>query len=69
MDTADVVIVGAGFAGAATAYHLTRRGIRNVLVLERTSLFGYYDDNYLMAVQKRTDHLGPGRVGDREPEG
>ena len=34
----------------------------NVLMLERTSLFGYYDDNYLMAVQKRTDHLGPGRT-------
>ena len=33
-EAADVVVVGAGFAGAATAYHLVRRGITNVLVLE-----------------------------------
>ncbi|MGQ0612212.1 MAG: NAD(P)/FAD-dependent oxidoreductase [Planctomycetaceae bacterium] len=30
-----VVIVGAGFAGVATAYHLARRGVREVLLLER----------------------------------
>ncbi len=33
----------------------------NVLFLCRTSVFGYYDHNYLMAVEHRTDHLGPGR--------
>jgi glycine/D-amino acid oxidase-like deaminating enzyme len=30
-----IVIIGAGFAGIATAYHLARRGMRDVLVLER----------------------------------
>ena len=34
MTTADVIIVGCGPAGASTAFHLARRGIR-VLVLER----------------------------------
>ena len=34
----------------------------NVLFLRRTSVFGYYDHNYLMAVERRTDHLGPGRT-------
>ena len=34
----------------------------NVLVLRRTSVFGYYDQNFLMAVERRTDHLGPGRA-------
>ena len=34
----------------------------NVLVLRRTSVFGYYDHNYLMAVERRTDHIGPGRT-------
>lgn len=34
----------------------------NVLVLPRTSAFGYYDHNYVMAVERRTDHLGPGRA-------
>jgi D-arginine dehydrogenase len=33
-EAADVVIIGAGFAGAATAYHLTARGVRDVLLLE-----------------------------------
>ena len=30
-----VIVVGAGFAGIATAYHLSRRGVRNIVVLER----------------------------------
>ncbi|GAA0441801.1 sarcosine oxidase subunit alpha family protein [Streptomyces olivaceiscleroticus] len=28
-------------------------------VLTRTTAFGSYDDNYVLAVQRRTDHLGP----------
>ncbi|HET9652574.1 MAG TPA: sarcosine oxidase subunit alpha family protein, partial [Usitatibacter sp.] len=34
----------------------------NVLALPRTTAFGYYDHNYVMALEKRTDHLGPGRA-------
>lgn len=33
--TADVVIIGAGAIGCSIAYHLTRKGVRDVLVLER----------------------------------
>lgn len=33
--TADAVIVGAGVTGLSTAYHLVRRGLRRVVVLER----------------------------------
>ncbi len=33
-ETAEVVVIGAGFAGAATAYHLTARGVREVIILE-----------------------------------
>ena len=32
------VIVGAGFAGAATAYHLARRGVTDVVLLEREKM-------------------------------
>lgn len=32
--TADVIIIGGGIEGCSTAYHLTKRGITNVLVLE-----------------------------------
>jgi D-arginine dehydrogenase len=42
VETADVVIAGAGFAGAATAYQLVTRGVRNVLVLEREAVPGVH---------------------------
>ena len=45
-------------SNAAAGLH----ALPNVLVLRRTSAFGYYDHNYLMAVERRTDHLGPGRA-------
>ncbi len=35
-----IVIIGAGMAGAATAYFLTRKGLHNVLLLEREKLAG-----------------------------
>ena len=40
MQTADVVIIGAGIVGSSIAYHLTAAGCRNVLVLERESAQG-----------------------------
>jgi sarcosine oxidase subunit beta len=39
-DTADVVIVGGGCMGTSVAYHLSRRGITNVLLVERASQLG-----------------------------
>jgi len=38
----DVVIVGGGFAGMSTAWWLARRGVRDVLVLEREAELGRY---------------------------
>ena len=35
---AQVVIVGGGIAGASTAYHLTKLGVRDVLLLEQGRL-------------------------------
>jgi len=37
MQTADVVIIGAGIVGSSIAWHLTAAGCKNVLVLERES--------------------------------
>jgi glycine/D-amino acid oxidase-like deaminating enzyme len=37
MRTASVVIIGAGVIGASVAYHLARRGGREILVLDRSS--------------------------------
>src|SRR5262245_1773776 len=36
---ADVVVIGAGIVGSATAYHLARRGVR-VVVVERGAVCG-----------------------------
>src|SRR3954470_16098373 len=36
--TADVVIIGGGCMGASVAYHLSRRGVTDVLLIEREQM-------------------------------
>jgi glycine/D-amino acid oxidase-like deaminating enzyme len=36
--TADVVIIGGGVTGTSTALHLTRRGVRNVIVVDKGAI-------------------------------
>jgi sarcosine oxidase, subunit beta len=38
--TADIVIIGGGVMGASIAYHLARRGISNLVLLEKNPFFG-----------------------------
>jgi sarcosine oxidase, subunit beta len=38
--TADIVIVGGGCMGASAAYHLTRLGLSNVVIIEREPMLG-----------------------------
>jgi len=38
METADVIIVGAGANGASTAFHLAKAGVKKIVVIERRFL-------------------------------
>jgi sarcosine oxidase subunit beta len=39
-EQAEVVIIGGGVMGASVAFHLARRGVSNIVLLERESFFG-----------------------------
>jgi sarcosine oxidase, subunit beta len=39
-ESAEAVVIGGGVMGASTAYHLAKRGLRNVVLLEREAFFG-----------------------------
>jgi D-arginine dehydrogenase len=57
VETAEVVIAGAGFAGASTAYQLARHGVRGVVVLEREPMAGVHASgrNAALAFQALAD--------------
>lgn len=42
MISSQYVIIGAGFAGAATAFHLARRGVKEIIVLEQERVAGVH---------------------------
>jgi sarcosine oxidase subunit beta len=39
-NTADIVIIGGGVMGASAAYHLAKRGTKNIVLLEKEEFFG-----------------------------
>jgi D-arginine dehydrogenase len=51
--TADVVIVGAGFAGAATAYQLARRGVREIVVVDQEARPGMHSSGRNAALARQ----------------
>jgi sarcosine oxidase, subunit beta len=39
-NSADAVVIGGGVMGASSAYHLAKRGVKNIVLLERDKFFG-----------------------------
>lgn len=49
-------IVGGGFAGISTAYHLARRGVRDVVVIEQEDGPGYHASGRNAGLLRRSSH-------------
>ena len=54
MERHEVVIVGAGFAGGATAWHLAERGATDVVILEREAVPGVHSSGRNAALVRDT---------------
>jgi D-arginine dehydrogenase len=52
MDTADIVIVGGGIAGASLAYFLAQAGTTNVMLLEQETTPGYHTSGRSAAISR-----------------
>jgi D-arginine dehydrogenase len=59
--TFDVIVVGAGIAGASVAYFLAERGVRSVLLLERETQPGYHATGRSAATLAELDPVDPVR--------
>ncbi len=55
MKSADVVIIGAGIAGASLAYSLVQRGCRDVIIVEKEDAPGYHTSGRSAAVLSHLD--------------
>lgn len=57
MESHRFVIVGAGLAGAATAFHLKRRGVADVVILEREGVAGVHSSGRNASLlREKVDH-------------
>ena len=55
MKSADVVVIGAGIAGASLAYFLVQRGCTDVVIVEKEDSPGYHTSGRSAAVLSQLD--------------
>jgi D-arginine dehydrogenase len=53
MSSYEIAIIGAGFAGAATAYHLARRGCADIVVIEQEGIPGFHSSGRNAAMMRQ----------------
>lgn len=58
--TADVIVVGAGVVGCSVAYHLARKGVKGVLVLDRDKIGGEASGAAAGMLAPQCEAAGPG---------
>lgn len=52
-ETAEVIIIGGGIAGLATAWQLSRLGCKDILVLEREAIPGFYASGHNAGIARQ----------------
>ena len=63
-NTAQVVIIGGGIMGCALAYHLTREGVRDVILLEKAELTSGSTWHAAGQITRSTSSIGLGKCVD-----
>ena len=53
IESVDILIIGGGIAGLATAMHLARRGGRRILLLDREDHPGFYASGHNAAIARQ----------------
>jgi D-arginine dehydrogenase len=69
VDNAEILIVGGGIAGLSTAFHLAAAGARDIVLVEREDLPGFYASGHNAGIARqltgRPEHTALTRDGSR----
>lgn len=58
MKTCEIAIIGAGFAGASTAWHLIKNGVKDIIILEQEELPGMHSSGLNASMVRQFEEDG-----------